>query len=45
LHGFTSDLVKRLGDEDLPLEDVPYELTTWQEWRERDPETDIYVGG
>jgi hypothetical protein len=31
--------------EDVPLEDVPFEVTTWKQWRERHPDTDIYVGG
>ena len=30
---------------DLPLEDLPFEVTTWKQWRNRFPQTDIYVGG
>ena len=29
----------------IPLEDVPFELTTWKEWRDEHPQTDVYVGG
>ena len=29
----------------IPLEDVPFELTTWKEWREEHPQTDVYIGG
>ena len=28
----------------LPLEDYPFEVTTWGEWKTAHPETDIYLG-
>ena len=30
---------------DMPLEDMPFEVTTWKEWLEDHPETDVYIGG
>jgi hypothetical protein len=30
---------------DLPLQDYPFVLTTWKEWREAHPETVVYIGG
>ena len=31
--------------EEVPYEDVPFEVTTWKQWREEHPHTDVYVGG
>lgn len=30
---------------ELPLDDLPFEVTTWKQWRNRFPRTEIYVGG
>lgn len=32
-------------DPNAPLEDLPFEVTSWGDWRERHSTTDIYVGG
>ena len=31
--------------QDVPFEDVPFEVTTWEQWREEHPHTDVYIGG
>lgn len=28
----------------IPLEDYPFELTTWKEWRRKHPRTTVYIG-
>jgi hypothetical protein len=37
------DRYPQLSDQ-LPLDDYPFELTTWGEWRESHPDTLVYVG-
>lgn len=32
------------SDADAPLEDYPFEITTWGHWKSDHPETDVYVG-
>ena len=31
--------------DEVPFEDVPFEVTTWEQWREEHPHTDVYIGG
>lgn len=31
-------------DPTLPLQDYPFELTTWKDWKSAHPETDVYLG-
>ncbi len=30
--------------QDVPLPDLPYEVTTWKRWKERHPDSQIYLG-
>jgi hypothetical protein len=32
------------SDPKLPLQDYPFETTTWKDWRSAHPETDVYLG-
>jgi hypothetical protein len=32
------------GASTLPYADLPWERTTWKEWRQRHPETDVFIG-
>jgi Protein of unknown function (DUF3179) len=32
------------GAPSLPYADLPWERTTWKEWRQRHPETDVFIG-
>ncbi|HUG93249.1 MAG TPA: DUF3179 domain-containing (seleno)protein [Planctomycetaceae bacterium] len=34
----------RHSGQDLPLDDHPYVVTTWKEWREAHPDTDVFLG-
>ncbi len=49
--GFEAEMLLSIGNSvfthhsaELPLADVPYTNTTWQEWKEIHPETLIYIG-
>ena len=46
------EMALRYGDQqysqtatDIPLQDHPFVVTTWKEWREQHPDTDVFVGG
>jgi len=45
--GYIQDTLQPLLSEDppFPYPTIPYVRTTWKEWREAHPDTDIFVGG